>query len=110
MHLLLLTSKEFSIQCHLGSDKDLVDTSIRVHGTPRGVLCNLHCDCHDTNSRTLANQPKSSLLSSICECQDQILPTYVFDSGGVLPNIHAVLLPKKTAKVKGASGSVSQEF
>ncbi|KAK9804745.1 hypothetical protein WJX72_003207 [[Myrmecia] bisecta] len=32
-------------------------------------------------------------------------------SGGVLPNIHSVLLPKKTGKgAKGASGSVSQEF
>ena len=32
-------------------------------------------------------------------------------AGGVLPNIHAVLLPKKVAgKGKGASGSVSQEF
>lgn len=30
-------------------------------------------------------------------------------AGGVLPNIHSVLLPKKTGK-KDASGSVSQEF
>ena len=32
-------------------------------------------------------------------------------AGGVLPNIHSVLLPKtKPGKAKGASGSISQEF
>jgi histone H2A len=31
-------------------------------------------------------------------------------AGGVLPNIHSVLLPKKTKGGKGTSGSVSQEF
>ena len=31
-------------------------------------------------------------------------------AGGVLPNIHSVLLPKKPKGGKGAGGSVSQEF
>ncbi len=31
-------------------------------------------------------------------------------AGGVLPNIHSVLLPKKPKGGKGATGSVSQEF
>ncbi|KAF2298612.1 hypothetical protein P3X46_003132 [Hevea brasiliensis] len=31
-------------------------------------------------------------------------------NGGVLPNIHQNLLPKKTAKGKGEIGSASQEF
>merc|ERR1712048_1124190 len=39
----------------------------------------------------------------------KLLSTVTIASGGVLPNIHSVLLPKKAGK-KGASGSVSQEF
>ncbi len=39
----------------------------------------------------------------------KLLATVTIASGGVLPNIHSVLLPKKAGK-KGASGSVSQEF
>lgn len=31
-------------------------------------------------------------------------------NGGVLPNIHQTLLPKKVAGKKGEIGSVSQEF
>merc|ERR1712124_58319 len=39
----------------------------------------------------------------------KLLSSVTIASGGVLPNIHAVLLPKKSGK-KGTSGSVSQEF
>ena len=38
----------------------------------------------------------------------KLLSGVTIASGGVLPNIHSVLLPKKTGKGK-ASGSVSQE-
>ena len=38
----------------------------------------------------------------------KLLSGVTIASGGVLPNIHSVLLPKKTAKGK-TSGSVSQE-
>ena len=38
----------------------------------------------------------------------KLLSTVTIASGGVLPNIHSVLLPKKGKK--GTSGSVSQEF
>ena len=38
----------------------------------------------------------------------KLLSSVTIAAGGVLPNIHTVLLPKK--KGKGASGSVSQEF
>jgi len=40
----------------------------------------------------------------------QLLGNVTIAAGGVLPNIHSVLLPKKTGKKDGASGSVSQEF
>jgi histone H2A len=39
----------------------------------------------------------------------KLLANVTIAAGGVLPNIHSVLLPKKSAK-KGASGSISQEF
>ena len=39
----------------------------------------------------------------------KLLGSVTIASGGVLPNIHTVLLPKKSGK-KGTSGSVSQEF
>eukprot|EP00873_Tetraselmis_striata_P039386 jgi/Tetstr1/459650/TSEL_005006.t1 len=39
----------------------------------------------------------------------KLLGNVTIAAGGVLPNIHSVLLPKKADK-KGASGSVSQEF
>ena len=38
----------------------------------------------------------------------KLLGTVTIASGGVLPNIHSVLLPRKGAK--GKSGSASQEF
>merc|ERR1712078_798294 len=38
----------------------------------------------------------------------KLLSTVTIAAGGVLPNIHSVLLPK--GKGKGKSGSVSQEF
>ena len=40
----------------------------------------------------------------------KLLGNVTIAAGGVLPNIHSVLLPKKTGKKEGASGSVSQEF
>ena len=42
----------------------------------------------------------------------KLLGDVTIAAGGVLPNIHAVLLPKTAGKGKnkGASGSVSQEF
>ena len=40
----------------------------------------------------------------------QLLGNVTIAAGGVLPIIHSVLLPKKTGKKEGASGSVSQEF
>merc|ERR1739848_613453 len=39
----------------------------------------------------------------------KLLSDTTIAAGGVLPNIHSVLLPKKGGK-KGTSGSVSQEF
>jgi histone H2A len=38
----------------------------------------------------------------------KLLAGVTIAEGGVLPNIHSVLLPKKSGKGKG--GSVSQEF
>ncbi|GMN38166.1 hypothetical protein TIFTF001_007407 [Ficus carica] len=40
----------------------------------------------------------------------KLLGSVTIANGGVLPNIHQVLLPKKTGKGKGELGSVSQEF
>ena len=40
----------------------------------------------------------------------KLLGGVTISSGGVLPNIHSVLLPKKTGEKGGKSGSVSQEF
>mmetsp|Transcript_30509 Transcript_30509/g.54659 ORF Transcript_30509/g.54659 Transcript_30509/m.54659 type:complete len:136 (-) Transcript_30509:208-615(-) len=41
----------------------------------------------------------------------KLLGNVTIAAGGVLPNIHSVLLPKKSGPgKKGASGSVSQEF
>uniref|UniRef100_A0A162ANL4 Histone H2A C-terminal domain-containing protein n=1 Tax=Daucus carota subsp. sativus TaxID=79200 RepID=A0A162ANL4_DAUCS len=40
----------------------------------------------------------------------KLLGSVTIANGGVLPNINAVLLPKKVAKGKGEIGSVSQEF
>jgi len=39
---------------------------------------------------------------------NKLLQDVTISSGGVLPNIHAVLLPKKSKK--GAEGSQSQEY
>ncbi|XP_065861239.1 histone H2AX-like [Euphorbia lathyris] len=40
----------------------------------------------------------------------KLLGKVTISNGGVLPNIHQNLLPKKAAKGKGEIGSVSQEF
>lgn len=40
----------------------------------------------------------------------KLLSGVTIAAGGVLPNIHSVLLPKSSKKGKDASGSVSQEF
>eukprot|EP00249_Psilotum_nudum_P028976 c39038_g1_i1 orf=324-737(+) len=40
----------------------------------------------------------------------KLLGAVTIASGGVLPNIHSVLLPKKLGKSKDAVGSASQEF
>eukprot|EP00252_Welwitschia_mirabilis_P022933 TRINITY_DN6355_c0_g5_i1.p1 TRINITY_DN6355_c0_g5~~TRINITY_DN6355_c0_g5_i1.p1 ORF type:complete len:140 (+),score=31.32 TRINITY_DN6355_c0_g5_i1:86-505(+) len=40
----------------------------------------------------------------------KLLGAVTIANGGVLPNIHQVLLPKKTGKDKGEIGSASQEF
>ncbi|KAM7275022.1 hypothetical protein ACFE04_016888 [Oxalis oulophora] len=40
----------------------------------------------------------------------KLLGSVTIANGGVLPNIHSTLLPKKTGKGKGEVGSVSQEF
>ncbi|GAV79052.1 Histone domain-containing protein [Cephalotus follicularis] len=40
----------------------------------------------------------------------KLLGTVTIANGGVLPNIHQNLLPKKVGKGKGEVGSVSQEF
>ena len=41
----------------------------------------------------------------------KLLSGVTIASGGVLPNIHSVLLPQKTKKGEGkSSGAVSQEF
>lgn len=41
----------------------------------------------------------------------KLLGTVTIAAGGVLPNIHTVLLPKKTGKGgKDIGGSISQEF
>ena len=44
--------------------------------------------------------------STTCNAQGSV----TIAAGGVLPNIHSVLLPKKAKGGKGAGGSVSQEF
>ena len=41
---------------------------------------------------------------------NKLLGGVTIASGGVLPNIHSVLLPKKTGKGKGSQESKSQEF
>ncbi|XP_077218977.1 histone H2AX-like [Tasmannia lanceolata] len=40
----------------------------------------------------------------------KLLGTVTIANGGVLPNIHQTLLPKKQGKGKGEPGSASQEF
>lgn len=40
----------------------------------------------------------------------KLLGSVVIANGGVLPNIHTTLLPKKTGKSKGEPGDPSQEF
>ena len=40
----------------------------------------------------------------------KLLGSVTIANGGVLPNIHQTLLPKKTGKGKGDIGSASQEF
>ena len=40
----------------------------------------------------------------------KLLGSVTIANGGVLPNIHQNLLPKKTGKGKSEIGSVSQEF
>lgn len=40
----------------------------------------------------------------------KLLGTVTIANGGVLPNIHQNLLPKKSGKGKGEIGSASQEF
>lgn len=40
----------------------------------------------------------------------KLLGSVTIANGGVLPNIHQNLLPKKNAKAKGEIGSASQEF
>ncbi|KAI5066881.1 hypothetical protein GOP47_0017409 [Adiantum capillus-veneris] len=40
----------------------------------------------------------------------KLLGAVTIANGGVLPNIHNVLLPKKSGKGKGEVGSASQEF
>ncbi|KAJ7524425.1 hypothetical protein O6H91_17G004300 [Diphasiastrum complanatum] len=40
----------------------------------------------------------------------KLLGSVVIANGGVLPNINASLLPKKSGKSKGEIGSISQEF
>ncbi|RUO96772.1 histone-fold-containing protein [Jimgerdemannia flammicorona] len=41
---------------------------------------------------------------------NKLLGNVTIAQGGVLPNIHATLLPKKTKKNAGAPGSQSQEY
>jgi len=41
---------------------------------------------------------------------NKLLGNVTIAQGGVLPNIHATLLPKKTKKAPGAPGSQSQEY
>jgi len=40
----------------------------------------------------------------------KLLGSVTIANGGVLPNIHQTLLPKKVGKGKGDIGSVSQDF
>lgn len=40
----------------------------------------------------------------------KLLGTVTIANGGVLPNIHTTLLPKKVGKGKDEIGSASQEF
>ncbi|XP_059625787.1 histone H2AX-like [Cornus florida] len=40
----------------------------------------------------------------------KLMGSVTIANGGVLPNIHQILLPKKAGKGKGEIGSVSQEF
>lgn len=40
----------------------------------------------------------------------KLLGSVTIANGGVLPNIHSTLLPKKAGKEKGDIGSASQEF
>ncbi|GMH07773.1 hypothetical protein Nepgr_009613 [Nepenthes gracilis] len=40
----------------------------------------------------------------------KLLGSVTIENGGVLPNIHQMLLPKKAGKGKGEIGSASQEF
>lgn len=44
------------------------------------------------------------------EALSKLLGSVMIANGGVLPNIHQNLLPKKTGARKGEIGSVSQEF
>eukprot|EP01097_Dermamoeba_algensis_P000099 TRINITY_DN1035_c0_g1_i1.p1 TRINITY_DN1035_c0_g1~~TRINITY_DN1035_c0_g1_i1.p1 ORF type:complete len:165 (+),score=49.29 TRINITY_DN1035_c0_g1_i1:1-495(+) len=41
---------------------------------------------------------------------NKLLSDVTIAAGGVLPNIHSILLPKKTAKTKAESGSASQDY
>ncbi|CAM9920864.1 unnamed protein product, partial [Sphacelaria rigidula] len=41
---------------------------------------------------------------------NKLLGEVTIASGGVLPNIHAVLLPKKSSVPKGGKSSASQDY
>ena len=41
---------------------------------------------------------------------NKLLGHVTIAQGGVLPNIHSVLLPKKTGKIEGKKGAQSQEY
>ncbi|KAF7121050.1 hypothetical protein RHSIM_Rhsim13G0018900 [Rhododendron simsii] len=52
----------------------------------------------------------SAVLEYLAAELSKLLGTVTIANGGVLPNIHQNLLPKKVGKGKGEIGSASQEF
>jgi histone H2A len=56
---------------------------------------------------TLGRLPAPLLPPTCCS---KLLAGVTIAEGGVLPNIHSVLLPKKTGKKGGEGGSMSQEY
>ena len=88
------------IQLAVRNDEELS----KVSACCKDKLCSTGVLLHKLSGRACLLQ-FTDILSYL-----QLLGNVTIAAGGVLPNIHSVLLPKKTGKKDGASGSVSQEF